>query len=548
MTTVINSVRTAALVVFLLAPAAEAISLRTIVHGPQPAAPAPGKVRARAVEGERRSIERDISVPGDVSLELPPGIWELTVQSSMYWSRPKYVSGKEAVTIDLWPVATLEGTVKGVESAPPSVIRVAFEPSEAERGARPSPSGEATCSIEGEKWNCLLPAGVYDLRFGSPGYASMFRWNVRAEAGVPTRIGSLSLVRGPSLFGYVVAHDGIECDMKDVRVTAVPRVKGGQVRSAYTATPNARGFFQLTGIPPGDYLVAARGKGIRAESRPARVLKDLNAELRSPLILDRPKTISVTLTPPVAPDGSGWRVSLLLHDSDARRLDELVTKEAASAGGAWKHEAVAGTYLLEIAEKDESVWWSEDVQVSADDVSRDIALPSLMVSGSVKLGDRPLAARILFGARMGPRQKTLLADDDGKFSGMIPGKPDDSDVWDIGVEADVPRVQRTLERVKGTRGQDGETRFEIELPATGISGRILNDDGTPEPHALVSLQPNDASEFQQVFGNAHGGYELFGLPNGKYRIQAESHPKTSGVVPNRDRRRPESDDRPGATG
>jgi Carboxypeptidase regulatory-like domain len=515
------------LVLSLLTPTAGAVSVQTVVHGAPPSA-STATLRARSVDKSSPPVEKTIAIPGQVNVGLAAGTWELTVDAPSLWAEPRIVTADGSVSFDLWPSATLEGTIDPKSKAKVASLRVVFRPFRLDSPTAIAPSGETGCVVDGETWRCVVPAGVHNLRFGTPGFAAVYRWGIRADAGGTARVGALELVRGASLVGHVAPRDGLKLDMKEVRISATPRATS--TANAYTAVPDTRGFFQITGLPAGEYVVSARTKGMRAEGRTVRVLQDRNAELRSPLVLDTPKSILLAISPALAPDGSPWQVELLADDRDAGRLDVIATGSA-TREGTWKHEAVAGTYELSVRDRDGGAWWSENVEIGFDDRKVEARLRATSVTGSVKVGDRPVAAKLTFGREGRPHNKTLVADEEGKFAGVIPSAGDDENRWNIDVVADAPPIHRTLERVKPAIGENGELRFDIELPLTTVTGRVVNADGSPGAGALVTLQQSDDHEFQQVFAADDGRFELVGLRTGKYRIGASEGAKSSDVVP-----------------
>lgn len=515
---IVRSLWLAALLSLSIVATAGAISVRTVVHGAEAPGPQSVTVRARSLGKATQPVEVQITVPGESKIDVGEGLWELAVDSPALWSNRKIVPADSEVTLDLWPSATVTGTLPKM-TPPVTELSVAFS------------EGQSACSVDGAEWKCFVPGGLRDLRFGSPGYASVHRWAVQLPAGRSTPVGSLRMIRGAAVSGYVSTERGVEAEMAEVRVTAVPRSTesgGGKSGGRHTAVPNARGFFQIAGIDPGEYVLSARGRTTRSVDTVVRILKDRNAELRSPLLLDVPKQISLGITPPLAPDGSRWRVDLLRLDVDANRLDTITTGRTAE-DGSWSHEAVAGEYLVQVGESDDAVWSSQTVHVAAAGVALRIEVHPLRITGKVTLGDRPIPARVIFGGRMKAKRKTVVADDEGKYSALVPLRGQEE--WEVDIENDVPPIQRTLTDLKPSAGDDGNLRLDIRLPSSSIAGRVVDADGSPASGAIVTLDSDERRDFQQVFTATDGSFELFGFPAGFYRIKASAYLAVSDVMP-----------------
>ncbi len=508
----------------------DGLVLTSVVHGS--ALPEPAKIRLRAIrtDGSGSPIERMISVPGTATLDLPEGIWELVVESPDFWAAPVYASTKQASSLDLWPVGVFRGTVKtephGMQI---KELRVAFAAA-AEDTKNFAPTGVAPCAVERTQWRCRMPAGVFDVRLLSPGFAAEFRWSQQIREGEEVDWGQLTLRRGASLFGFVAGVRGVDFDLGKIAVTARPRSLSPETaRHSYASIPNRRGFFQIIGLPPGDYVIQAAGNGLRSEKRPASIVEDKNAELRSPLLLESPRKIILTIDPASPFEGATWHIRLYAHPTDSSRMEEVVDSNADSHGR-WSAEVTSGRYLLEIGRADESIWSSNEVTVASADVLLNLTVAALKVKGKVTLGDRTLSsARLIFGGENGPERQTLVTDEEGRFLGEIPVRKTSGKTWEITVDADEPRVHRTA-KYEAVEEDDGDLRFLIELPWTIVKGRVVNDDGTAEPQSIVTLRSEDNSVFEQATAGPDGVFELFGFEPGSYRIHADAFQRSSKIT------------------
>lgn len=509
---------------------AEPASIVTVLHGDADGA-VEVVLRASRVGGTATPLERIVTVPGQHRLELPAGNWEVSAQSPLLWSAPSVVANGETVQLDLWPAGFVYGAIRQQrKGAPVDALRALFTSLERGTGAAPDvpPSGEAQCTVEGVKWRCPVPAGRHDLRFVARGYAAEFRWDQQVTARKETNVGMLTMRPGASLHGLVTLARGVTIKSTAVVVTAAPRAAASLPQRRYSSPVDQRGFFQIAGLPAGEYVVRAAAGNLRSEERTVTILEERNAELRAPLIVDTPRTLSVHVSGPrEAPPP--WHVRLFSVQPGS-------PMESAAAGmtddhGAWSAQLPPGDYWLQVGRSETSRWRAVDVTIGAADVDLDVRIPGRLARGTVTLGRTPLAgARLLFGGEQGAEQETLITDGEGKFSGVLPepGENDDSR-WIVTIESDQPRVKRTV-HAEPADEEGEELEFEIVLPGTTVTGRAVNEDGSGEPYAIVTLRSADAAVFEQADTQADGTFVLFGFEPGTYRVRAESFKRTSGIV------------------
>jgi len=483
------------------------------------------------VQASARRVDGGVTVPIRLSadaptrVELPPGLWELAIDSPRFWSAPVYLPASAAeATVKLWPRATVTGHVSPRSPASATLV-VRFAARNA-KGEVAEPSGTIDCAFRDRAWSCALPASELDLQFGLTGYATEFRWGVKVPAGSVTDAGTLDFAPGSALSGTVEVQKHVRADLTAAEVSLSPaNVEGGAALRELTAKPNSRGFFQVRGLAPGQYVVRARAKGLVTQPRPVEIIAGTNAALKAPLILAAPVTLSVSITPPVSPAGQRWQVQLATGIPGSDRGDVL-DRSLASPQGTWRARALTpGEYFLQIEQQDGSVWRWERVVVGDEDLQLDLLATAEKVSGAVFLGDRPLQAAVQFGDDHG---QTLHADEKGEFSGVIPLLTAGDEV-PILVSAETPDVRRTV-RMKGTVKADGGLRFDIHLPATTIVGQTVNTDGSPEPFAGLTVRSDSDQVVQQLTSHEDGSFQIYGFEPGTYRLQADNFRKRSSVV------------------
>jgi hypothetical protein len=476
----------------------------------------------RRVDGEApvRLIELPTGQSAVINDVAAAGTWEIVSTSPSFWAAPVYALGSEAVTLQLWPLGSIRGKLRGQAPASGELV-VHFVPSTDEAG----PAGVIVCPFVGRDWTCSLPDGTHDVKFSVPGYATEFRWGLVVAGNVD--IGSLELIPGSSVSGKVLTQNSANV-LKSVEVLLNPfDADAGRGRIAqFKGRPDARGFFQIRGLAPGTYNLQARAVDLISETRIVEIIQGTNASLKEPLLLAKPTRVSVHITPWLDPQGKRWHVMLVRSGAAA---GEVIDRSVASPQGEWSLKRVLpGEYELMIQQDDGAEWKHENFVLRAgeEDRSIDLVLISQRVSGQITLGQRPIAATVRFGDENGP---ALIADENGRFEGAFP--PLKEGETPLLVTSHTPDVQRSV-AVRGEHTPDGDVFFKINLPATTINGRTINEDGSPEPLAIVTLRStgDDGRAIQQMFSEKDGVFQFEGFEPGKYALQADAFQKASAVV------------------
>jgi hypothetical protein len=501
--------------VLLTALCASAVTALTVtVTAPAAQTPTAITANARRIDGDIATTrELQLAIGGSTPVDLTEGTWEITTTDNRFWAAPLYVSGSDAATLRLWPRGAIGGTV-GARSPASGDLVVHFAFGETK--------GSVVCPVADRNWACSLPAGEMDLRFDLTGFATEFRWNVKvADGSAPV---ALDFTPGSSVFGKVALTDSELLRTAEVSLTPSNLDDARGNVPHYTAKPDARGFFQVRGLAPGRYGIHAAAGNLISETRTVEIIAQTNAALKEPLVLAKPGRLSVKITPALDLEQKPWQVMLLFKKQGAANLD-VISRSLALPDGTWSHQRVLpGDYSLVIQQEDGGEWKTEKLTIGREDRSLDIVLAKQQVSGKVTLGKRPIGAKVRFGGENGPG---FIADEDGRFAGAIP--PVEHDEATLLVTSDTPDIQRTLV-MKGDRSPDGELQFDIALPATTLVGRTLNEDGSPERYAIVTLRSKDDRIFEQMFSKEDGSFQFEGFDAGMYALQAEAYEKASAVI------------------
>ncbi len=492
--------------ILLAAGSTQAGQITTTISGPSVTARTV-LLRAERTDGGTVRFERPVPLPGTADLALGKGLWEVRVIDEHLWAAPVFLRNEDSVTVNVWPTVPLKGTTNGV-----TTLRAGFKPLEPGGAA-----GEVDCSVKEDWWLCAIPAGRYDLRFSSSGSAPEFRFDVTLRDD--TKPMTLKFVPGASLSGRVEAARGVKLPADGAIVTLTSAgVEGAAWKD--TARGNAKGFFQFKGLAPGDYSIRGEGKGgLTTQQELVKMLAGTAAELNASLLLDQPKKLTVTVFPRLDPYGNRWIVRMVSNKPRQAR-GEILAESPVSNAGDWTHPRLtAGKYTIDILTSKGEVWKFQEVTIDHDDVTVAVAALSATITGSVKLGDRPLQASLSFGGENWPR---IESDSEGRFTGAIP--PGEQDERSVLVEAEAPRVRRTI-RAHIDKDELGGLHLDVKLPATTLMGRVVKQDKSIVPYALLSLSNLERQKFDQAWGQQDGSFQVAGYEPGTYGVTADSGPE-----------------------
>ncbi len=494
---------------------ASEIDVRVIV--PDESGPLRGRVVLRRNVADAAEAVREANLPATVKLQAEQGSWELRVEAAGYWSEPQRVNVTDAaVSVEsvLWRAGVVEGSVQFAHGDSASAVDVILR-SSTDSSVQPK---EATihCPLTAGSFECAAPAGVYDIKIHAASHVSKFVWNAHIAGNQRTRLVTFLLNRGASLVGRVqIAEKGAK--LHDASVIAQPMRGDGRDSErgkliSLTARVNDRGFFQIAGLAPGMYSVAARQHGYVSSVMQAHVVGDLEATLTRPITLSRPQTLTIRVVPPHDPAVRPWQV-FLEDDSGA---NEIVATAATDDVGIAQFPAVRfGRYSVLTGRSDGAIWNRQEAVVEdrAADVS--VILMSIRVDGHVQLGERSIAANLTFGGEHGSLAIPAFAAEDGSFSVDIPAL--DQRVWQVAVKSTTARVHRTVDVTVDPKSDSAHVT--ISLPATLIHGRVIDELRNPAVALVTVRQVSSGAVIQQKTDD--GNFEIAGLDAGAYVLQAD---------------------------
>lgn len=462
------------------------------------------------------------------AMELSSGAWNLRVVASGVYSPEVTIAeadGADTVPIGVWPTATLTGEVQSVPStdllADIGVRITAAEPGQS------LPTHEVRCPIKETRFVCQVPAAKLNLRVRAIGRVSHYFWDIETLPGKETALGELQLKRGASLVGKVYLGRKVRGSLAHTVVTLRPSIEdlGAPIPSArartiqrrLTTQADRRGFFHFDGVPPGEYKVTAALGSLQAADVPVVIVDGREAALREGLVLAPPRSLRVSITPPLGPSDAPWHVSLWRRIGD--RLDG--GRDYQSEGGVVSiPRIVPGDYEIRIAARDGERWVVREFTVGEDSFTIDIHIPLIRVSGTVRLGEQPLPARITLGGETGVLRMRVVADEKGRFSELL------AETQDIGkrvlIESEFPHVKRELQNVPIRNTHEG-IELDLVLPTNGMSGLLTNEQGKPLTGLVSAERSGGSFDRVQLRSDKDGRFQLIGISAGVYRVQAQAY-------------------------
>lgn len=475
----------------------------------------------------------EIEVPGVVGLDVERGFtWRLEVKAAGLWAPETLVVGgaerPSEIQIRMVATSTLAARVEISEDLEePDELEVRLRSPGHAAGATGDVDQSLECPVDDGQWGCEVPSGVFDLRLRSEGFISHYRWECELPARQTLDLGVVKLKPGSSISGWLTTADGSPLDEK-ARIIAIPRVthvgspreQERQVGLALDTAVSERGFFHLQGLRPGAYQLRAEQKGfVPLRSLPVMVVENLETELPEPLILTRPAELFIGVEPPADARGEPWRLTLS-SPASAEGAPPGLTDEA----GTWVTTALnPGPYTLIVADSEGSRVASEEIVVEPPETEHWVKLSFVDVEGVVTLGDEPLAARLAFGGTSGMTSVSLQANEEGRFSGVLP-RPG---FWSLDVRSSSPWVFRRLRAVEVEPAPGTSRAFvEVELPGTRLEGEVVDAEGSGIAGAsVVALpvprEPDDPTELPAYVRSEEGGLFVFeGFEPALYRLQA----------------------------
>jgi len=482
-------------------------------------------------------------------LNLNSGVWEVQASAPGYWSPAVEVAvGHQSpeVQLSLWPAATLRGEVLTTDGQPlprAIVIRLNATPVSADKTMQASvmrperdPSrAELLCQVDKGIWSCPAPVGVFDVQMEASGFAPRYEWGRSLRAADTTDLGHTVLRRTASVFGRAVSSDGSN-PPGPCRAILRPDIErhgpsdpGAPTGEASFSVPlNPRGYFQVVGVLPGKHIldvVCAGASGFRE----LEVRADGETRIDPPMRLEN-LALDIAITPKVDPEGQPWLVTV---DMTAPRYRRVTNKAPTAADGSWlRHGLMTGSYRVTINSADGTRWLQRDFDLGARSRPMTLRLASVKVAGRVRLSSQPVSARLVFLNDAAGASVILKSDDDGRFQGLLPVRPNiqETSNWDVEAHVEHPPVSQRLLGVSVPIGSAAPIWLDLELPTIAVRGSVVTAEGQPQYGVQVTLENSEGIRTITSTDNA-GNFEMPDLPPGKYTAVANSPEGSSDRTP-----------------
>ncbi len=482
---------------------------------------------------------RSGSVPaaeGGATLTLDPGVWWLTARRDGRWCWPREVvvsagfARAEREALVLWPL----GTVGGELALPPGDPQPRQVTLRVRRNTDPDSWGRSligelvSCPVlPGSRWECEIPAGtVLDLELHVDSFTPTYFWARSVGEGQTLETGLAHLVRGASLSGWVVAHDGLQ--LKSAAKVKLRAPGGGSFLELRDdtrpeASTNAHGFFQIVDLAPGRYQLAATARGAGSATTDVEVSDGRETRLRGALVLLPPASLHLAVSPARHPDGDAWFVRLMSARGSPGQF--AVWNEEVAEDGAWhRTELAAGEYRLEVTREDGGIWYSTDLELEPGNDDVELQIQMMRISGLVTLGAAPLeGAEVKITESNGRVRVPFRTTAEGRFAGFFPAVELEAALWEADITTDEPRRTWRLRSVEPENATGGSVSLLLEIPDASIRGQVVNEEGAPQ-RAFVRAMPQTGDEghgtHETSSDESTGEFALTGVVPGEYRVVA----------------------------
>lgn len=491
-------------------------------------APKPASVE---ITGQDSNRSWSAEAPTLIRLHSSQGCNEvLRFASPGYWAPPLQIQEAETTQlIELLPAGQAKGQLIVSEETTDPEIREVEVTVQSTSAARSIGTSKFTCPAVDQTWLCTLPAGELDLKVRVPGYAPLYYWSVAIIAGQLKEVAPRRLMTGASLAGWVETEVSAPEGSPPAEVTLKPVVLGWQGNpeekrrsglTSSTVTTNDRGFFQFVGLSPKSYQISAACEGFSRSQWRLLAIDHGEHFLDPPITLTLPMGLDLYLDPPTAPRDQSWIIALLQKEPKTNAY-RLISKSPASSAGYWQADGLSpGDYRLEVRDLNGSMVHSEEVLVEGGRSLLTIELSTIAIEGTIRMGEEPVQAKLVFGTLNRRPNVHLKSDQSGRFEGYLPR----SGLWDLEIVFENSTVEVASVEVEP---EDGKAFLQINLADTRLEGEVSRQ-GQPVSEALVNarrkLGPSDSSTRAMDFWGrvtADGQFEFTGLEPGSYWVRAK---------------------------
>ena len=470
----------------------------------------------------------------EYTLDLDPTrVWQLEYRGEDCWAEPVVWSGEaSAVEVTLYPSAVVAGRFLASATRTVAAVRARlFQHDSPSSGVSVLGTAgiELRCVSDLPNWSCSVPAGPkFDVRLEPSGFAPLYYWDLTLATKEVRKLAPQPLIYGASIAGWVQTPVGDP--LSGARVAVYPleatRSESTERLSRNRAlVTDRRGFFSVGGLAPGSYRVVSRAAALS----PA-VVSIVTVEAGESVVWPRAirheslAELELSLDPPLDPEGREWVVELTEQSPLEPSAKVMSDQGPANPSGVWRRAGLrAAMYSLSITNKSGSRFEEREVDLAGGGrLVLPISIQRILVRGTLLLGDEPLQARIRFANTNGLAISTST-NDSGSFEAPFP----EPGSWRPEVfYPDAKNAARLHARpIEVTTDLKP---VEIRLPGGRLRGVTVDELGSAVM-AAVHVSRNGQLVTQQMT-NETGEFDLVGLSEGSYTIEAEGREGTSGPI------------------
>lgn len=462
-----------------------------------------------------------------VDLSAAPA-WEVIPSLHGGWAPTAVVSrGARAIELQLWPTVVVRGSFKVPANAamPRSFV---FRIERTSTAASGVPPATIDCPVrEDGSWSCELPASKPDVAIQAAGFVPHYFWSVDLAQEPARNFGTLTLAPGGSVSGWIALERGKPEAGRGAAYLAPPVIAGTPLSARAplmaTAPILSNGFFQLSGLRAGSYVLRLRYPGFAdEETAPLRVTTATETRVRQLITLRLPIALHVDVLPPRDPEGKPWRVQISRRSGG--RPVPVLDSVASSEGTVVTPAVASGRYSLRVFDSGNQPMADEEFDADAANPRHTVNVHLITVRGTLRMAGKPVEGTIWFGGEHGLEHSVMRATPDGTYQGYIAQAGE----WRVKVKTATVET----ELLASVAEKEGTAVVDLDVPTTRIRGTVVDHDSRPVARAEVSAV-GDKGAFATTSSDGEGHFEIGGMPEGQALVSAmgsESYSLTSRPV------------------
>ncbi len=401
--------------------------------------------------------------------------WVLGAQLAGSWVPERAVSigegsGKTEIVLDVYPTLPVD-----FQSSTAGDYEIEFADQDSQV------RGRVQCVTEdAEKYICAVPVRATMLAIRLPGYVPVYRW-LSAPLGAALDLGGIVLTKGASVSGNIKPENGsMEGCRVELHDNQAPSRPDSEVQRppVLSSPPDDNGWFQFSGLAIGHYEVKAHCGHLSGSYFPVPTVEGKETRIRDPILVQSPVLAEIIVTPPVDLKQRSWNLAvdrMGKYSVGSEHLGEFRT----SPTGAATFFTRSGSHTISVTDSSGNRWkYMDNIDIrSGAPIYADISF--VQVTGKVTAGKDPVRAEVVFGGRHGPQSVVAQSDEHGEFEVHLP-RPG---TWNV----EVVRQDQGLRVRREVEIERTNTKLTLDLPNTGIEGRVLDSKGRPAGNAIVSI-------------------------------------------------------------